>query len=97
MTDDDLFVTEKRLISPVDGDCTVCAHQISKRLQDAGHFAESMQFRMYTCPDCGNKRCPRGSWHENACTGSNDPGQEGSFYGKPTEQMLVLTLPEETE
>lgn len=36
--------------------------------------------RMNLCPDCGNKRCPRSTWHESACTGSNDPGQAGSIY-----------------
>ena len=32
------------------------------------------------CPDCGNKRCPKGTDHTLACTNSNDPGQEGSRY-----------------
>ncbi|WP_260207695.1 hypothetical protein [Klebsiella pneumoniae] len=36
--------------------------------------------RFVVCPDCGNKRCPRASDHRNACTGSNEPGQEGSAY-----------------
>lgn len=36
---------------------------------------------MHLCPDCGNKRCPRATNHENACTGSNEPGQAGSRYG----------------
>lgn len=35
---------------------------------------------MVLCPDCGNKRCPRATHHDNACTGSNEPGQEGSRY-----------------
>ena len=34
--------------------------------------------RFVVCPDCGNKRCPRANDHRNACTGSNEPGQEGS-------------------
>lgn len=33
------------------------------------------------CDTCGNKRCPHATWHENACTGSNAPGQPGSSYG----------------
>lgn len=33
------------------------------------------------CPDCGNKRCPKATHHDNACTGSNDVGQKGSIYG----------------
>lgn len=36
--------------------------------------------RFLVCPDCGNKRCPRANDHRNACTGSNEPGQEGSAY-----------------
>lgn len=32
--------------------------------------------RMIVCPGCGNKRCPRASWHGNDCTGSNEPDQE---------------------
>ncbi len=30
--------------------------------------------------DCGNKRCPHATDHSHACTGSNEPGQEGSAY-----------------
>ena len=33
-----------------------------------------------TCPLCGNRRCPKATSHENACTGSDDPWQEGSRY-----------------
>lgn len=36
--------------------------------------------RMSLCPDCGNKRCPKSTHHDNACSGSNAPGQKGSFY-----------------
>lgn len=36
--------------------------------------------RFVVCPDCGNKRCPRANDHRNACTGSNEPGQEGNAY-----------------
>ncbi|WP_448158708.1 hypothetical protein [Escherichia coli] len=36
--------------------------------------------RFVVCPDCGNKRCPQANDHRNACTGSNEPGQEGSAY-----------------
>lgn len=32
------------------------------------------------CPECGNKRCPRGSNHELACTNSNLDGQPGSDW-----------------
>ena len=37
--------------------------------------------RMFICPECGNKRCPRATDHRNSCTSSNEPGQPGSRYG----------------
>ncbi|HHA1840126.1 TPA: hypothetical protein ACOEGF_001737 [Enterobacter asburiae] len=40
-------------------------------------FADS---RFVVCPECGNKRCPHVNDHRNSCTGSNEPGQEGSAY-----------------
>jgi hypothetical protein len=36
---------------------------------------------MIVCPTCGNKRCPKATHHDNACTGSNESGQPGSAYG----------------
>jgi hypothetical protein len=36
--------------------------------------------RMILCPDCGNKRCPHATNHNNPCTNSNEPGQPGSRY-----------------
>lgn len=36
--------------------------------------------RMIVCPNCGNKRCPKASDHNLACTDSNEPGQPGSVY-----------------
>lgn len=36
--------------------------------------------RMILCGTCGNKRCPHATHHNNACTGSNEPGQPGSAY-----------------
>ena len=41
---------------------------------------DSHQF-MILCVDCGNKRCPKATDHNNECTGSNDPEQPGSVYG----------------
>lgn len=32
------------------------------------------------CGACGNKRCPRATDHDWECTGSNEPGQAGSYY-----------------
>lgn len=33
------------------------------------------------CKTCGNKRCPKATDCELACTNSNEPGQAGSIYG----------------
>jgi hypothetical protein len=38
---------------------------------------------MIVCPDCGNKRCPKSTNHDNSCTGSNEAGQPGSRYQLP--------------
>lgn len=40
--------------------------------------------RMLLCPTCGNKRCPKATDHELACTDSNEPDQPGSIYGGRT-------------
>jgi hypothetical protein len=53
--------------------------------------------RMVLCPECGNKRCPRATNHENACTGSNEVGQKGSSWesvkpwpGPKTERAAII-------
>ncbi|HGG8857794.1 TPA: hypothetical protein ACJJWP_003474 [Enterobacter roggenkampii] len=48
-------------------------------------FADS---RFVVCPVCGNKRCPHANDHRNACTGSNEPGQEGSAYPAAPQQEM---------
>ncbi|RAY67993.1 hypothetical protein DP185_16410 [Enterobacter hormaechei] len=42
--------------------------------------------RFVVCPVCGNKRCPHANDHRNACTGSNEPDQEGSAYPAAPQQ-----------
>ncbi|EFA5318598.1 hypothetical protein EYX56_05000 [Escherichia coli] len=42
--------------------------------------------RLVVCPECGNKRCPHANDHRHACTGSNEPGQEGSAYPAAPQQ-----------
>lgn len=46
------------------------------------------EMRFVVCPDCGNKRCPHANDHRNACTGSNEPGQEGSAYPAAPQQEV---------
>jgi hypothetical protein len=40
--------------------------------------------RFVVCPDCGNKRCPKATDHELACTSSNEAGQAGSRFSSST-------------
>ncbi|MDE7915407.1 hypothetical protein [Enterobacter kobei] len=44
--------------------------------------------RFVVCPECGNKRCPHANDHRNACTGSNEPGQDGSAYPAAPQQEV---------
>lgn len=44
--------------------------------------------RFVVCPECENKRCPHANDHRNACTGSNEPGQEGSAYPAAPQQEV---------
>lgn len=48
--------------------------------------------RFVVCPECGNKRCPHANDHRNACTGSNEPGQEGSAYPAAPQQEVTQAL-----
>lgn len=63
----DLFVTEPVLRTPFGEDCQKCARRLSDQLREAGYFAESLLFRMYLCPSCGDKRCSRAKDHEKPC------------------------------
>ena len=53
-----------------EADCRQC-------FTDAGGM---LRVRMFLCPTCGNKRCPKATNHRLDCTGSNEPGQPGSDY-----------------
>jgi hypothetical protein len=55
----------------VDPDC--CRECFSR-------FGDPRSPRMICCAECGNKRCPKATHHDHQCTGSNEPGQEGSAY-----------------
>jgi hypothetical protein len=62
--------------------CTRCHGDfVVARTPSEHSFMDSMLFNhMFLCPDCGNKRCPRATFHGHDCTGSNAPGQAGSSY-----------------
>lgn len=42
--------------------------------------------RFVICPECGNKRCPKANDHRKSCSGSNEPGQDGSAYPSAPKQ-----------
>lgn len=52
---------------------------------------------MIVCPTCGNKRCPHATDHRHACTGSNEPGQPGSYYGDMQDEPATAAAPERAE
>jgi len=62
---------ERTFASLTNGACG-CHKCIKERNELAVH--------MVVCPNCGNKRCPKATNHNLACTGSNEPGQKGSIY-----------------
>jgi hypothetical protein len=53
-----------------------------------------LESRMILCPVCGNKRCPRATHHDNACTGSNEPGQRGSSWENYPTPGAVGAMPD---
>lgn len=58
--------------------CFSCHHCLQGVRDLSGLPATSTM--MILCPKCGNKRCPKATYHRFDCTGSNDVGQEGSRY-----------------
>lgn len=67
-------------ISTSRADCNNCHACLRFKANEQG--IPLLMSRMVLCPDCGNKRCPKASDHELACTQSNEPGQIGSVYLK---------------
>lgn len=65
--------------APVERDVRQCCclRCIIQRDKEAGILFQSA---MQSCSSCGNKRCPKGTNHDLTCTGSNEPGQDGSSY-----------------
>ena len=55
-----------------------CYNCMSKQHDENGISPTSYTF--IVCPICCNKRCPRATDHNLACTNSNDAGQPGSRY-----------------
>ena len=58
--------------------CRTCDHAGKPGLSLGAALRIGPEF--IVCPDCGNKRCPKGTNHELACTNSNELGQKGSEW-----------------
>lgn len=59
---------------------TPCCRRCAQTEKDPVYGLPVMHTVMILCPECGNKRCPRATSHENKCSGDNSPGQAGSDY-----------------
>ena len=57
--------------------CRTCFAIDQSQALDKGEYLAPW---FIVCGICGNKRCPKATDHELDCTGSNEPGQEGSVY-----------------
>lgn len=66
----DLPGLEEQMQIALKVDCHRC-------FEEAGGWAS---VRMFLCPTCRNKRCPKATDHRLSCTNSNEPGQKGSVY-----------------
>lgn len=63
--------------------CYRCLTESGETVNMGGWSAPVTATMMVVCGTCGNKRCPHATDHRLMCTGSNEPGQEGSNYGPP--------------
>lgn len=59
--------------------CDKCYECLKDEIDEYTKFPVVIS-RFIVCPDCGNKRCPKATFHGNKCSGSNEVGQEGSRY-----------------
>ncbi|QMU19339.1 hypothetical protein [Gordonia rubripertincta] len=64
--------------------CHYCNNEwlrIMEELDPEGWMSRINSGCMILCRECGNKRCPKATYHGHACTHSNESGQQGSVYG----------------
>lgn len=66
------------VVPPPEGVC--CSKCEEKSLAHLGRLEQMLQRTFIVCTTCGNKRCPKATDHELACTNSNESGQAGSRY-----------------
>lgn len=61
--------------------CHYCETEWVNVRRDLGNDQLCRRAFMIVCRECGNKRCPKATYHDHECTGSNEPGQPLSVYG----------------
>ena len=61
-------------------DCYECLGKARAEMTMTEGMVRGLYAQFIVCPVCGNKRCPKASQHDNACSRSNEPGQEGSIF-----------------
>lgn len=73
--------------------CRNCDHAAKAGLSPLERIRAGSRF--IVCPDCGNKRCPKGTNHALACTNSNEAGQPGSEWEnvKPCPKSEAIAPP----
>jgi hypothetical protein len=78
-------------MSELDAPCGACYRCLEPTFPELvlGDPRTRYQPYMIVCPNCGNKRCPHATNHNNACTHSNRAGQPGSRYGAPLEDRVI--------
>jgi hypothetical protein len=65
---------------PDASDCQRCDEtRLAAKVAATGDWTQGFG-GMIVCPTCGNKRCPKATYHGYECTGSNAPNQPGSSY-----------------
>lgn len=69
MTDNMAFLAHRHGLAHTDCWCAHCENAAKQRPVGWGEMTwiEAACDFMHLCPECGNKRCPRASWHGNAC------------------------------
>jgi len=61
---------------PGGANCGVCHSRVrDAEIARTGNRMLALASVFIVCNTCGNKRCPRATWHGYACSGSNDTNQ----------------------
>lgn len=72
-------------------DCRACA---AEEIRAGAPPFDLSVHRMFVCPRCGNKRCPKADNHRFACTNNNEPDQKGtimSMWGETSDDFTART------